>query len=157
VHCRSDILVEDKYQHGDHIKCGACSTKHKVIRGESSTKLVIADTGPLKEALRHNEALIARLEDELRGARHSLGIGANGVGVAVAYFMYQVFIEDQLISTDLAIKSAVVGVVAGILLEVANFLFLAKRQAMIRLNAELDEARSDGKELARKIREASRV
>jgi hypothetical protein len=41
-HCRTDIVVPPRTRNGDHIKCGTCATKHKVVRGEV-LRLVIAD------------------------------------------------------------------------------------------------------------------
>jgi hypothetical protein len=45
----------------------------------------------------------------------------------------------------------------GLQLELANYLFLAKRQAISRLNAELQEAQSEGNRLRQLLREAGRV
>ena len=79
----------NSYAHGDHIKCGACGTKHKVVRGDR-LRLVLADIGPLRDALAQNEQLSTRLEAELAHARGSFGIGANGFGIGVVYALYQV-------------------------------------------------------------------
>ena len=65
---RSDITVPDTYAQGDFIKCGGCATQHKIIRGDN-LRLVLADTGPMKESLRQNRALIERLEKDLAAAR----------------------------------------------------------------------------------------
>jgi hypothetical protein len=156
AHCRTDIVVPAHYAHGDHIKCGTCATKHKVVRGEV-LKLVLADVAPLKEALFDNKRVVERLEDELRGARQSFGIGANGLGVAVAYVVWQVALKEQPISQQLLLAAVGVGLVSGILLETMNWLFLAKRQRIRRLSAEIDEARANGRQLEKQIREASRV
>jgi hypothetical protein len=155
VHCRTDISVPDSYAHGDHIKCATCGTRHKVHRGDV-LRLVIADVAPLKEALQANEQLVTRLEDELRGARRSIGIGANGLGIGVAYVLWQVALNSQPLSSDLAWQAGGVAVGSGLVLELANFLFLSKRQAVRRLGAELQEARAEGRHLQQKIREASR-
>ena len=155
VHCRTDIAIPDTYAHGDHIKCGTCGTRHKVQRGEV-LRLVIADVTPLKEALNANEQLIERLQNELRGARRSVGIGANGLGIGVAFLLYQVALQNQPLSTDLLWRSALVAVASGVALELANLLFLAKRQAIRRLSSELDDARTEGRHLQQKIRDASR-
>jgi hypothetical protein len=61
AYCRSDVSVPDAYAQGDHIKCGSCGTKHKVVRGEV-LRLVLADLGPLQDALRANELHLDRLE-----------------------------------------------------------------------------------------------
>jgi len=156
VHCRTDIVVPPTYAHGDHIKCGTCATKHKVVRGEV-LRLVIADVGPLKEALFENRRVVERIEDELRGARRSFGIGANGIGFGVLYAVYQVALNEQLLSQQLLLASIGVGLASGIVLETVNYLFMAKRQRIRRLSAELDEARSNGRQLEKQLREASRV
>jgi hypothetical protein len=155
VHCRTDIVVPGSYAHGDHIKCGTCATKHKVVRGDV-LKLVLADIAPLREALHDNRRLVERLEDELRGARRSFGIGANGFGVGVAYAVYQVALNEQPLGQQLLMASLGVALASGILLELVNHLFLAKRQRIRRLSAEIDEAVADGRQLEKQIREASR-
>ena len=158
MHCRADILVPDQYQHGDHIKCGACGMRHKVTRGErEGVRLVIADVAPLREALHANQQLVGRLEDELRGARHSIGMGANGVGIGVAYFIWQVALKEQPVSLDLAWSAALVALGSGAVLELVNYLALAKRQAISRISRDLEDARNEGRSLQQKIREASRV
>src|SRR6185295_10455862 len=83
VHCRALISVPDTYHHGDHIKCGACGTQHKVARGDV-LRLVLADTAPLRDAYTVNQALVDRLEAEMRDSRASLGIGVNGFAIGVA-------------------------------------------------------------------------
>ena len=158
VFCRAEVLVPDSYHHGDHVKCGQCGTRHKVTRGErEGVRLVLADIAPLRDALHANQALIGRLEDELRGARHSIGLGANGVGIAVAYIIWQVALKDMPLSTDLLWSAAMVGVGSGIALELLNYVALAKRKQMTRISREIDEAEAEGKALQQKIRDASRV
>jgi hypothetical protein len=44
-----------------------------------------------------------------------------------------------------------------VLLELTNHFFLAKRQKIARLNAELHDARAEGRQLQQKLREASRA
>jgi hypothetical protein len=156
VNCREEIAVADRYAHGDHIKCGVCSTKHKVVRGDR-LRLVIADVGPLREALAQNERLVERLEAELAHARASLGIGANGFGIGLIYALYQVGVNGAPIGTRLLWTALGIAVFSGVLLEAANWSFLAKRSAMTRLGAELDEARTESQKLRQQIREASRI
>jgi hypothetical protein len=147
--------VPDSYAHGDHIKCGDCGTRHKVQRGDV-VRLVLADVTPLKDALKANEVMISRLEDELRGARASFGVGVNGFGLGLAYAIWQVGFKGQMIDLDLGVKSLGVALVSGIAMEAANYLFLAKRQRMTRLAAEIEEAREEGRRIEQKIREAGR-
>jgi predicted RNA-binding Zn-ribbon protein involved in translation (DUF1610 family) len=156
VSCREEIAVADRYAHADHIKCGVCGTKHKVVRGDR-LRLVIADVAPLRDALAQNERLIERLEAEYAHARASFGIGANGIGIGVAYAIYQMGLNQAPLSTSLLWTSIAVAIFAGLLLELANWSFLAKRNAMMRISSELEEARSEGQKLRTQIREANRV
>jgi hypothetical protein len=156
VNCREEISVADRYAHGDHIKCGVCGTKHKVVRGDR-LRLVIADVGPLRDALVQNERLAERLEAELAQARASLGIGANGLGIGVIYALYQVGVNGAPIGRSLLLTSLGIAIFTGVLLEAANWSFLAKRSKMTRLSAELDEALAEGEKLRQQIREASRI
>src|SRR5262245_42630582 len=155
VYCRVDIAVPASYTHGDHIKCGACGTKHKVVRGDR-LRLVLADTAPLKESLTQNEHLVHRLESELAHARASFGIGANGIGIGVVYMLYQLGFKGAPLGGELIGNAAGIALVTGLLFEVANYLFLAKRQQMTRISAELEEAEEEGARLRQLIREASR-
>jgi hypothetical protein len=50
-----------------------------------------------------------------------------------------------------------VALLSGAALELANLLFLAKRQRIRRLSAEIEEARADGRGIQQRIREATRV
>jgi hypothetical protein len=156
VHCRSDIAVPATYAHGDFIKCGTCGTQHKVIRGEG-VRLVIADVAPLKETLRANDALVERLRDELKGARRSFGLGANGIGIGVAYAIYLVAFKEHTLDMELVTKSVTAMVGSGIFLELLNYFFLAKRQRVKRLSAEIEEAQANSDEIEQKIRESGRV
>jgi hypothetical protein len=156
VHCRSEVSVPDAYPHGDIITCGSCRTKHKIVRGEV-LRLVLADVAPLRDALHTNQALVERLEAELSHARGSFGIGANGLGIGLIYALWQIALKDRTIDSELAWEAVFVIIGAGLALEVANFLFLAKRKKISRLSQEISDARTEGRELERKIREASRV
>jgi hypothetical protein len=156
VYCRVDVAVPSTYAHGDHIKCGACGTKHKVVRGDR-LRLVLADTAPLKESLAQNEQLVHRLEAELAHARASYGVGANGIGIGVVYMLYQLGFKGAALNAELVGNAAVIALVTGLLFEVANFLFLAKRHQMTRITAELEEAEEEGARLRQLIREATRV
>jgi hypothetical protein len=156
VHCRAEIMVPDAYSHGDHIKCGTCGMKHKVSRGDV-LRLVVADVAPLKEALMANESLIERLEDEIQGARRSLGIGINGLGLGLIYFLYQVAFADEVMSAELAWQAVAVGLGTGGALELLNLLFFTKRQRLRRLADDLEQARTEGQQLQKMIRDAGRV
>ena len=155
--CRSEISIPSTYSHGDHVKCGTCGTRHKVVRSGEAVRLVLADVGPLKEALRANEVQQQRLEAELRHARASYGVGVNGIGIGVAYAIWQVGFKDRQIAIGLLWEVIAVAVLSGLLLELINFFFLAKRKAMSRLSAEIEQVEAEANALKQKIREASRV
>ena len=156
VNCRSEIVVPDTYAHGDHVKCGSCGTRHKVQRGEG-LRLVLADVGPLKDSLRSNEQLVSRLEQDLREARASFGMGANGIIAGILYAGWLVGFRQQMLGMDLLWKAGLVAAAAAVGLEVANFLFLTKRQKLSRLSGEIAEAEEEGRRLQQKIREAGRL
>jgi hypothetical protein len=152
AYCRSEISVPASYAQGDHIKCGSCGTKHKVVRGEV-LRLVLADVSPLQEALRSNEL---HLEAELAHARGSFGIGANGFGIAVIYLLWKVTYGGEAWSKDLLWGAVGITVGSGLLLELANYAFLAKRRAMSRVSLEIETAQAESTRLKQRIREASR-
>ncbi|HUL78102.1 MAG TPA: hypothetical protein VL691_12635 [Vicinamibacteria bacterium] len=156
THCREEVSVPDSYAHGDHIKCGTCGTKHKVVRGDR-LRLVISDVAPLRDALAHNQQLVGRLEADLADARASFGIGANGIGIGVIFVVYEVGMKGAPLSTNLLLNALGIAVVSGLVLEAANWSFLAKRNAMTRLSKELEEARGEGARLRQQIRDATRV
>jgi hypothetical protein len=156
VSCREEIAIPDQYAHGDHIACGGCGTKHKVVRGDR-VRLVLTDVTPLRDALAQNQRTISRIQAELAQARASFGIGANGIGVGVAFAVYQVGFNEVSLSMNLLWNAIGVALVAGLLLEAANWAFLAKRQAIIRLSEELDEAQAEARQLRQKIRDATRL
>ena len=156
VNCRVEISVPETYAHGDHIKCGGCGTKHKVVRGDV-LRLVLADVAPLREQLQLNRERVARLEDELRGARRSLGIGVNGLGVGLIYALVQIGLENRLIDGALIRETVLVALASGLLLELANYMFLAKRGQISRLSGEIEALRGEMRQLEQRIREAGRV
>ena len=156
IHCRADVVVPDSYAQGDHIKCGSCGTKHKIVRGDV-LRIVIADATPLKDALQANRTLVDRLETDLRAARGSFGLGVYGLGMALIYVVYQIGQKDRLVSSELAIEALMVAVSSGVVLELANYLFLAKRRQISRLNDEIADARKESHLLEQKIREAGKV
>ena len=155
--CRTDISIPSSYAHGDHVKCATCGTRHKVVRSGEAVRLVLADIGPLKDALRNYELQQDRLEAELRHARASFGIGVNGIGIGVAYAIWQVGFRDGQIGTGLLWEVVTVAIVSGVLLELANYFFLAKRQRVKRLSAEIEEAQAHSDEIEQQIRESGRV
>ena len=156
VHCRVDISVPERYAHGDHIKCGGCGTKHKVVRGDR-LRLVLADVGPVRDALAQNQQLTTRLEAELAQARGSFGIGANGFGIGVIFALYQIAIDGEPLSKSLIVSAVLVALGSGVLLEGANWLFLAKRHKIDRLTGEIEEANAEASKLRAQIRDATRA
>jgi hypothetical protein len=155
VECHSDVAVPDSYAQGDHIRCGTCGTGHRVVRGDV-LRLVLADTGPLKDALRENEARMERLEDELAGARGRLGMGAHGLYVGAAYVGIEVMLKDHPWTVGLIFIGLGLALVCGIIIEVLNFLFLSKRARIDQLTAEIEDVREAGQELRQKLRDATR-
>ena len=156
VHCREDVSVPDHYAHGDHVKCGACGTKHKVVRTDR-LRLVLADVGPLRDALGQNQQLVSRLESELARARASFGIGANGIVIGVIFGLYQVGMRGTPLSMNLLLNALGIAVVSGLILEAANWSFLSKRSAITRIQVELKEAREEGERIRQQMREATRL
>jgi hypothetical protein len=156
VHCREEVSVPDRYAHGDHVKCGTCGTKHKVVRADR-LRLVLADVSPLRDALAQNQQLVTRLEAELAHARASFGIGVNGIGLGLVYALYQVGMKGAPLSMGLLMNAVGIAIVSGLLLEAANWSFLAKRNAITRVSRELEEARAEGQRIRQQMREATRV
>lgn len=156
VHCREEVTVAAQYAHGDHFKCGTCGTKHKVVRGDK-LRLVLADATPLREALAQNQQHIDRLRAELTQARGSFGIGANGFGIGLIYALYQVGFNGADLSSNLLANAIGVALVSGLLLEAANWSFLAKRSAITRLSGEIAEAEAEANRVRQLIRDATRV
>jgi GAF domain-containing protein len=81
----------------------------------------------------------------------------NGFAIGVAYVLYQIGPKEQPFSADLVWQAVAIAAVSGILLELANLLFLAKRQKISRLSAELEEARANGRAIEQKLREAGKI
>jgi hypothetical protein len=156
VYCRAEVSVPDAYAQGDHIKCGSCGTKHKVVRGEV-LRLVLADVSPLQEALRANEQHLDRLEAELAHARGSFGIGANGFGIAVIFLLWKVTYGGETWTRGLLWSAVIVALFSGLMLELANYAFLAKRRAISRVALEIETAQAESTRLKQRIREAGRV
>jgi hypothetical protein len=154
--CRVEVVVPASYEHGDQVKCGSCGSLHRVVRGER-TRLVLADMGALRESVRAAEKHVHQIEDDLRSARASVGIGVNGLGVGVAYIVWQIGLQDAPWSTALLWKAALSSLLAAVALEAANYLFLAKRQHLTRLSKEIESARRELLELRQRLREAGRV
>jgi hypothetical protein len=156
VNCREAVEITERYAQGDHIRCGACGTDHKILRGDR-VRLVLGDVTPLRDALAQNQQLTRRLESDLARARASFGIGVNGIGVGLIFAVYRVAIDGVPLSMSLLTASLLIALVSGILLEAANWQFLAKRNVINALTQELDEARADASRLRVQIRDATRI
>ena len=118
---------------------------------------MLADVGPLRDALTQNQQLVRRLEADLARARASFGIGVNGIGIGLIYAVYRVGVDGAPIGKGLLWTALVIAIVSGLLLEGANWAFLAKRNAIATLSRELDEARTEGGHLRAQIRDATRA
>jgi len=156
VNCRSDIDVPDSYASGDRVPCGTCGTAHKLLRSGETVRLVLADLTAVREELRTNQAVVARLTSELAGARASFGLGVNGFGIGFIYVLVQVAWEEHPLDATLIWTAVAITVGVGVLLEAANALFLAKRHQITRLNQEIAEARTEGLKIQQKLRDAAR-
>ncbi|MBN2370093.1 MAG: hypothetical protein JXO72_06370 [Vicinamibacteria bacterium] len=155
VECRAEIPVPDDYAHGDHIKCGVCGTSHRVHRGEA-LRLVLADVAPLQDAERSMRGRIERLEDELIGARRSIGLGVNGLFIGIAFLIWQIAYGEQGLSVWTVVKALAIAVFFGVVLELLNYLFLAKRHRILQLTNEIEQLRHDLAEVRMKLRDAMR-
>ena len=155
VHCRTDILVPASYADGDHIKCGACDTGHRVVRTNNGMRLVIADVAPLRETLRQNDQRLRVLEAEFSDARASLGLGVNGLLIGLLYIIVKIAWDAEPLTKGLIVTAVVIAVLVGVALELANFFFLQKRTKMMRLGEEIEQLNQDSRELRRQIRESS--
>jgi len=153
--CRTEIQVPESYADGDNLQCGSCGMALRVLR-RGTLRLAIADVEPLRQEIRFTRQRIASLETDLARARASFGIGANGLGLGVLYIVAKVALEEAPLSRDLFVTAAVIAVVTGLLLELANFLFLAKRREMSRISADITELQKEVRERERKIRESVR-
>jgi hypothetical protein len=154
--CRGRVAVEERDADGDQIHCDNCHSALRVRRRQGSIRLVVADVGPLRDELRTLQQRQKNLESDLQRARASFGIGANGIGFGVAYVVWQVALENALLSTALLVKAVAIAVVTGVLLEVANYFFFAKRSAITRLTAEIAELREQIRGIQQTIRDATR-
>ena len=153
--CRSEVSVPDSYAEGAQIGCGTCSVQLRIVR-TGGLRLVIADPLALHETLRQVRMDISQASRELQIARASWGIGVNGFGIGVLYVVARVALDERELNRGLIVEAVVLSVLVGVLLELANSLFLAKRQAISRLTEQLRLAAAEQRELERKIRESSR-
>ena len=153
--CRFDVSVPDSYSEGAQITCPRCSTQLRIVR-QGGLRLVIGDALALRETLRQLKLDISRTNRELQAARASWGIGVNGFGIGVLYVVAKVALDERPLDRGLIVEALVLSVVVGVLLELANTLFLAKRQTISRLTDQLRLTAAEQKELERKIRESSR-
>ena len=157
IECRSEILIPETFASGDIVPCGRCDTKHRLLRGRGSVRLVLADASRLRENLLAARQRMRAVESDLARARGSWGIGVNGLGLGLIYVLVKLMVEDLPWSDELVRNGLVVAVMCGIALEAANYLFLAKRKAIDTCKHELWELEGQVKDLEKKIREASRA
>jgi len=155
ISCRAEVPVSDSYEEGSQVGCPSCAVQLKIVRA-GGLRLVIADVLVLQDRLRETKTLIAETSRDLQRAKASWGIGVNGLGLGVLYVVARVALDERTLDRALVLEAVVLAVVVGILLEAANYLFLAKRRAITDLTKQLQGAIADQKELQRKIRESSR-
>jgi hypothetical protein len=156
--CKSDVPVPEAFASGDTLPCDICQSQLRVLRNDKGAmRLVIADAGPVREQLTFNKTHVDRLQRELQDARHSIGIGANGFAISVLYLVSRLALEEREMEMGLLVEAIVLGVVVGIGLEAANYLFLAKRKAITRITGEIDQMKEEQKLLQGLVREAERA
>lgn len=155
ISCRSETSVPDSYADGAQISCGSCAAQLRIVR-TGGLRLVIADPLALGETLRQIKVDISQTNRELQTARASWGIGVNGLGIGVLYLVARVALEERELNRGLVLGAVTLSVIVGVLLELANYLFLAKRQTISRLTEQLRLAVAEQRELERKVRESSR-
>jgi hypothetical protein len=155
--CHGLVPVEDRDTHGDQIICRNCDTGLKVLRRGAGIRLVFADLGPLRDQLRESQQQIKNLEAELARARASFGIGSLGIGLGVIYVLARVALENEALTQELIRNGVLIAIGVGVLLELANYFFLAKRSAMTRLSGETADAKKEARRLKQLIREAQRA
>lgn len=155
ISCRSEVSVPDSYAEGAQVGCNRCAVQLKIVR-TGGLRLVIADPLALQESLRQLRLDITRTHRELQAARASWGIGVNGFGIGVFYVVVRLALDGRELTRGLILEAATLSVLVGVLLELANYLLLAKRQTISRLTEELRLAVAEQRELQRKIRESSR-
>jgi hypothetical protein len=155
--CRGLVPVEDRDAQGDQIICRNCNTGLKVVRRGGGIRVVFADIGPLRDQLRELRLKIDNLEAQHARARASFGIGSLGIGLGVIYVLARVAFESEPLTQELIRNGVLIAIGAGALLELANYLFLAKRSALTRLSGEIADARKEARRLKQVIREAQRA
>lgn len=153
--CRSEVPVPDSYEEGSQVGCPSCAVQLKIVRA-GGLRLVIADVLALQDRLRETKTLIAETSRDLQRARASWGIGVNGFGLGVLYVVARVALDERELNRGLVMEAVLLSLVTGVMLELANHLFLAKRRAISELSKQLAGAIADQREIQRKIRESSR-
>lgn len=153
LNCKAEVQVPNLFADGEIIQCASCRMSLRIVR-KGALRLVIADVSPLRDEVRFAQQRVAGLESELARARASFGIGANGLGLGVLYIVAQVALEEQELTTGLIGTAVAIALVSGAALELANYLFLAKRREMARLSADIQTLQGDIRLIQAKIRES---
>lgn len=153
--CRSLVAVPDSYVDGDTLPCGVCGISLRVQRA-GGLRLTLADVAPLRDEIRSTELRLHSLESDLARVRRGFGIGVNGLLAGVIYVVHRIGWRDEQLSAALLWKAAGVALLAGVLLELANFLFLGKRRRLSQLSRQIKDHRAHVRELQARIQEGSR-
>ena len=75
----------------------------------------------------------------------------------MAFAIYQLGFKGEPLGMNLLFNAIGIALVSGLLLEAANWAFLAKRQRIARLSEELAEAEAEARQLRMKLRDATRA
>jgi DNA-directed RNA polymerase subunit RPC12/RpoP len=153
--CGAAISLSEADTHGAQVQCPSCQTVMRVLR-RPGTRLVHADLDPLRHALQAGQRREREIERELSRARASMGIGINGLGIGLLYVVAKVALAEQPLTKDLIVTALVIAAATGIALELANFLFLAKRRELGRISQELERVTAENRRLRSQLREAQR-
>lgn len=155
--CRGQVLVETRDAHGDQVQCDNCNNAFRVTRRDTAVRLVVADVGPFRDELKTVLQRVETLERELAAARASLGIGINGFLLGLLYVVVKIAWEKAPLTQEIVVTAVAISLACALLLEMANYLFLAKRQSMSRLSEEIAEEQLHVRKLRQTIRNAQRA
>lgn len=152
--CRSEVEIPESYAHGEQLNCRSCRAGVRVY-DRGGLRLVLADLGPVRDTIAATQRRVHALEVDLRAVRGSFGVGVNGIGIGLIWAVYQVALKEHLLDKSLLTEVVAIALGTGILLEVANHFLLAKRQKMLRIAADIEDAKAEIRNLQKKLRDST--